>query len=86
MVFFPKIKQNIKNLGYCIGNEYSGLKASFFSMKNLFINNKIMPLWRHKIMQEIGIAKLAGLEISEKLIPLEKIKSNKVNNFLKKIK
>ena len=81
----PEIMKYKKNLGHIVGNEYHSIQGSFYSINNLFfVNRKISPFFRHKMDQEIGICKLAGLEINLPLKETGKIENKKVDNLLKK--
>ncbi len=83
---FQNLSKHRDNLGFCIGNEYSGAKGAFYSIRDLFINRKQKPLYRHKLKQEIEIVKLAGLKIGNTLKGFNKINNEKVDSLLKKNK
>jgi len=89
IIFNPSehIKKYLDRLGFIVGNEYHSLIASLKSFNKLYLNRKIPPLWRHKMDQEMEIAKLAKIKINEPLRAVSKINNSNVKNSLnKKIK
>lgn len=84
--FTKDIKKYRDKFGFIIGNEYHSVKGSLHNMFNYFINKKNPPLWRHKIKQELEIAKLAGLHIPAKLISYRPKEDKNVSNLLKENK
>lgn len=73
-----------KNFGFCVGNEYSSIKESILSLRDILIlNRKMPPFQKHKMRQEREIAEIAGLSFPEKLSPLKKSSSKKIPKWKK---
>ena len=85
-LFFSLIRKfrKYKNLGVCIGNEYSSIKESLSNLFSLFLNKKAFPRHIHKLKQEIEICRLAGLKINNQLDIKEKFNNPKIKSFLLK--
>ncbi|MFH1500745.1 MAG: glycosyltransferase family 9 protein [archaeon] len=83
---FPsEMKRYWKNLGFKVGNEYTGIRTSL-TYRGILFNRKIFPKKRHKLEEEVCICRKSRLKVDNNFYCPRKLKNKKVDSLLKKRK